>query len=468
MKKNVYDRPIKEAMLLMTAPVIVGMLSTFLFQLVDTYFIAQLGTTELAAISFTFPVYMLLISIFIGIASGVSSTIAKAIGEKNVDKAALLTTSSISVFMLIALCISAVGYFTVPQVFGLLGAGSEMIPLIAQYMQTLYLGLFALVGMLVAGAALRAKGITGKPEILMGISGVINLVLDYLLIFGKGPFPAMGLQGAALATIISWIVVLILMIRMLFKEGLLSFSILKTVNRIKVALAEIFQIGLPAIAAQILNPVAIAVITRIVAQSGESAVAAYGIATRIETLGLTGILALSVILTPLVAQNYGAKQQSRVDETIALSGRMTVYWGVVLYIILLFATELLTGIFSESPEVIQYTKNYLFIVGITFPAMGLALITSSIFNGLYLPKSSLKLTLVKALVFTIPFTLVGSMISLNAVWIGLAFANIAGVIYASRLLNHWFVEKNSSLLGKNPLTDYLGDFKYLYSKVFTK
>lgn len=180
MKKNVYDRPIKEAMLLMTAPVIVGMLSTFLFQLVDTYFIAQLGTTELAAISFTFPVYMLLISIFIGIASGVSSTIAKAIGEKNVDKAALLTTSSISVFMLIALCISAVGYITVPQVFGLLGAGSEMIPLIAQYMQTLYLGLFALVGMLVAGAALRAKGITGKPEILMGISGVINLVLDYL------------------------------------------------------------------------------------------------------------------------------------------------------------------------------------------------------------------------------------------------------------------------------------------------
>ncbi len=465
MKKDIFERPVKEALVLMTAPVILGMLTTFLFQLVDTYFVGQLGTSELAAISFAFPVYFLLVSMFMGMASGLSSAVGKALGENNTPKAKRLTTIAVGLFSVLALMLGVVGYYTISPVFSLLGANEEILPLIAEYMQTLYLGIFALVGALVGSAALRAKGITTQPDAILGLSGLVNLVLDYILIFGMGPIPAMGLQGAALATVISWFFVLVPILRLLVKAELLSFKALESFQQTIAAVQEIFTIGLPAVIAQILNPIAIGFITRIVAHSGEDAVAAYGIATKIESLGMTGILALSVILTPLVAQNFGANQQARLDQVVSYSGRMTVYWGLLFFAILLMFGEMIVSIFTDVPEVIHHASNYLYILGLSFPAFGLALITTSFFNGVYMPKDSLKVTLLKSLGFTIPLAAIGSLISLEGVWIGLALANLAGAFYAGKLLNRWLTSQDSSLVGHNPLLDYARDFKFIFSKI---
>ncbi len=464
MKQDIYERPIKEALIRMTAPVIIGMLITFLFQLVDTYFVGKLGTQELAAISFAYPIYFLIVSLFMGIASGVSSSVGKSLGEKNTKKAKALTTISLLVFMLMTLCLGIGGYFMISPVFSLLGATEEMIPLISEYMQILYLGMFTLIGALTGNSALMAKGLITKSTIVMGIGGLVNLILDYILIFGMGPIPAMELKGAALATVISWVVILLIMTGLLAKEHLLSLTAIESIKTTITGIQEIFTIGLPAVAAQILNPIAIAIITRIVSQSGENAVAAYGVATRIESLGLTGILALSVILTPLVAQNFGSKQQARLDQIVSYSGRMTVYWGFLFFVILLIFAEMIGSIFTDNPEVIHHTKNYLYILGISFPMFGLVLITTSFFNGVYMPKDSLKLTLIKSLGFTIPLAFVGSLFSLQGVWIGLAAANIIGGLYAGRLLKQWLVANNSSLVGHHPIHDYIKDLKYLFFK----
>ena len=171
-----------------------------------------------------------------------------------------------------------------------------------------------------------------------------------------------------------------------------------------------------------------------------------------------------MILTPLVAQNYGAKQKQRLDQVIAYSGRMTVYWGIVLYVLLLIFAGIIGSIFTDDPEVIRHTKTYLYIVGLSLPAFGLALITASFFNGVYEPKASLKLTLVKSLVFTIPFAIIGSFFGLLAVWVGLALSNFAGATYADKLLSKWQRKNDSSLVDYNRLGDYVNDFKRLFGR----
>ncbi len=464
MSTNILERPVREALLAMAAPAAIGMLLTFLFQLVDTYFLGKLGREALAAISFAYPIYILIVSLFMGIAAGVAATVGRALGEGRSDKAALLTTTSLAVFMLIAIGLGALGYFNTELVFSLLGASEASLPLVSDYMRILYIGIFALVGTLIGNAALMAKGIMIKPTVIIGIGGLINLILDYALIFGTGPFPALEMKGAALATVIAWSVSFIIMLVVLTKENLLSGMGTGVIGRVLPGLREIWTISVPAIAAQILNPVAIAVITRLVSRFGDNAVAAYGIATRVESLGLTGILSLSVVLTPLVAQNFGAKKKDRLDQIVALSGRMTVYWGLALFMIIALFAEAIGSIFTDNDEIIQYSRNYFYIVGVSFAGFGLALITTSFFNGVHQPGLSLKLTLVKILGLTIPLAVAGSLVNANGIWIGLALANLAGAVYAGKVLGKWQIQTGSVLVGHNPLTDYVEDARTLFRK----
>lgn len=458
------QQPVRGALISMAAPALFSMLMTFLFQLVDAYFVGKLGTQPLAAISFAYPIYILIVGLFMGIASGISATVGKSLGEKNARKAKALTTISLFVFMAIALGLGVVGYFTIAPVFSFLGATEETLPLVSDYMQPLYIGMFALVGTLIGNAVLMAKGLMVRAAVVMGIAGTVNLVLDYILIFGMGPIPAMALKGAALATIISWFVSLLIVIGLLSREKMLSFTAIASLKKAATGIREILGIAMPAVAAQILNPIAIAVITRLVARTGDNAVAAFGIASRIESLALTGILALSVILTPLVAQNYGARQQSRLDQVVALSGRMTVYWGFIVYGLLLVFAGAISSIFTDNADVIRISQSYMYIVGFSYPAFGLALITTSFLNGVYQPKTSLKLTLVKSVGLTIPFAFAGSFVGVQGMWAGIALANILGAVYAGRLLNQWLARRDSSLVGHNPLMDYVSDIKSVFGK----
>ncbi|WP_232312719.1 MATE family efflux transporter [Enterovibrio coralii] len=346
--------------------------------------------------------------------------------------------------------------------------------LVSEYINPLFFGMPLLSFVLIANASLMAKGVMVKPMIVMAIGGLTNLIFDYLLIFGMGSIPAMGLFGAALATVLSWAVMLFMMLVLLSKENLLPSKQIPVPSKtaLKEDLLSVFTLSTPAIAAQVLTPISVAVITRLVSDHGEQAVAAYGIVTRIESLALTGILALSVIVTPLVAQNYGAYRQGnlsflRLDNVIALSGRMTVYWGVICYLVLALVGEHFIALFTSNTDIIRIGYQYLLIVGLSFPAFGLVLITASFFNGVQLPSLSLKLTLVKSLLLTLPLAAVGAYFSASWIWASLAVANVLGAVYAGKLLYRWLAEQETSLTEANAsiMGDYLSDLKLLGRKL---
>ncbi|MBL4799919.1 MAG: hypothetical protein JKY50_21170 [Oleispira sp.] len=507
MTNPLLQMPVKKALITMAAPAAVGMLMTFLFQLVDSYFIGQLGSEELAAISFSYPVYFFLLSFFIGSATAVSAKVGQALGSQDEHKAQGLTSLSLVFFMLLLFILGGLAFnyesISIDAIFVLLGAKAGMLSLIGEYMLPLYLGFFLLIGTLVANSALMAKGVMVKSTLVMAVGGLINLVLDYLLIFGFElnlsfyglEVKPMGLAGAAWATVISWAVMLVLMFSLLIQQQLFKFSALMLNSRQAWSQAgrwfkDVYSLAVPAIAAQILAPIAIAVVTRFVAMSGgeagsDAAVAAYGLVIRIESLGLVGILALSVIMTPFIAQNYGALSNDqassdqttgdqvamqRLDQAIAYSGRITVYWGLLFYSLMLFLIEPLVALFTDNTEIIQHSKNYFYIVGISLPAFGLLLITTSFFNGVQQGKRSLQLTLVKSLLLTIPLAIAGFYIAdVLGIWFGIAIANIIGAAYAGRLLNNWLIKNNSALVdkkvnekvGHKVWQDYVSDLKSL-------
>ncbi len=446
----------------MSLPISVGMLSTFLFQVVDTYFVGQLGANALAALSFASTIYFLVVGLFMGLAVGVSIIIGTAKGANDGKKVNQTTIIAILLSIISATLFAVSGIYFVEPVFTSMGADAITLPLVKQYIIPLFYGIPLLTTGLVAGGILRATGNVRNPEIIMGIAGVINLILDYGLIFGKLGMPEMGIEGAAFATVASWIFVIIGMFFLLIKDRLLKINIKETFRGFATTIKEIGKLGLPAIITQIIGPLTLIYLTFLFARQASAAVAAFGVASRIQTLLMIGILGVSTAITPFIAQNLGAKQHSRIDESIAFGGRASTYLGLLVCILLFLFIKPIAGIFSDDPSVVSYTDQYFYIVSISYIFYGLFIITSSIFNGLQLPLNSMKIVLVKSIAFTIPITLIGSYFGVTEIFIGISLSNILAGLLATYEMRKQFKKVNSELAKVNIWNEYTDDFKRLF------
>ena len=447
----------------MSFPISIGMLSTFLFQVIDTYFVGKLGAEPLAALSFSSTIYFLLVGVFIGLSVGVSIIIGKSIGEKDREKVKKTTLIAIVVSLMLSITLGLLVLFFVEEIFQTLGADGEIIPYIKAYIIPLLLGIPLLTTGLSCSGILRATGNIVKPEALMGIAGVLNLIFDYLLIFGKWGFPELGIKGAAYATVLSWIFVIVGMLFLLVQDQLLSFS-LKAKTSTKLIVTEIFKLGAPTILTQVISPLTLMFLTFLLAKQSFTAVAAFGVAGRIEILLMIGILGVSTSITPFIAQNSGAKQQDRIDEAIVFGGRASTFLGLLVALLLLFFTKPIAHIFSDNEKVIGYTVTYFRIVSISYVFYGLFLVTTSIFSGLQLPINSLKISAIKLLIFTIPLTLIGSIWGISGIFIGFALSNILAGIYAAHQIQKELKRTNSALAQITILQAYKNDILRIFGK----
>ena len=195
--------PVGRHLVDMSVPVLFGIFTMMMQAFADAYFIGIVGDRALAALSFAFPILMIVTSVAIGLGAGTSSVVARAIGANDERRARRLATDSLILSFLITAAVSFIGMLTIRPLFELLGAPDDMIPMIAGYMKILYIGVpFIVVGM-VGMSSMRATGDTRLPSLLMVIAAIANVILDPILIFGLGPVPEMGLNGAAMAALLS-------------------------------------------------------------------------------------------------------------------------------------------------------------------------------------------------------------------------------------------------------------------------
>lgn len=405
----------------MSIPMAWGILAVIAFNIADTFFVGQLGTTPLAALSFTFPVVMAVTSLALGLGIGTASVLARAIGGSTADEVRRLTTDSLVLSTLLVSAFAVAGLLTINPLFSLMGAGPEVLPLVREYMMFWYIGMPFLVIPMIGNFAMRAAGEARLPSLLMITGACINIALDPLLIFGWGAVPALGIQGAAIASVCARVCTLIAAILILQKMQLIAWTWPRPGHLYRSA-KEISHVALPAAATNIINPLSVGVVTAIVASYGPAAVAGFGVATRIEALALIPLLALTAGLGPLVGQNWGANERQRVAEALRVSTRFSLLWGIAIAISLAFLAPIIVPLFDNHPDTIQAATLYLWIVPISLTAYGILICVNSALNAAGQP------LIATMLMFGRTFALYVPLAWLASLWFDLAMVFAAAAV----------------------------------------
>ncbi|MBT8077535.1 MAG: MATE family efflux transporter [Gammaproteobacteria bacterium] len=409
----------------MTVPVLFGIFTMMLQAFADAWFIGQVGDRELAALSFAFPVLMVVTSVAIGLGAGTSSVVARAIGANNHRRARRLTTDSLILTFIITAAICVIGILTINPLFRLLGAPEDMLPLIAGYMNILYSGVpFVVVGM-VGMSSMRATGDTRLPSMLMVIASVMNVALDPILIFGLGPIPAMELRGAAMAALIARGSIFFGTIYLMrYRLDMISFN-KPDPAELKSSWSDILQVGIPAAGTNAIIPIATGVITAMLARYGPEAVAGFGVASRVESLTLVVFYALSAIIGPFVGQNVAAQKADRINRALWLCSVFCLASGLLFAFALALANSWIPSLFSDNPEVIRVASIFMLVAPISYGAYGMVMVMNASFNGMGKPLPAVWISVSRMAVIYVPIAFVADrLFGIPGIFAAYAIANI--------------------------------------------
>jgi putative MATE family efflux protein len=439
------EDPIGKSIMSMMLPMMIGMIAIVSYNIVDTYFIGQIGTLELAAISFTFPVAFIVGAIAMGLGIGTSSVASRLFGAKELGQIQRITTHAAMLALIVGISVLILGLNTIEPLFSLLGADATTLPLIDRYMSIYYFGNVFLIVPMIGNSVLRASGDVKTPSYLMTAGALLNVVLDPIFIFGFGPVPAMGIEGAAYATVLANALV-----------GAVSFGILyfrDHLIRIKRkdwpmlwdSWRRILHVGIPSLASSLVAPMTTAFITWQVAQFGQIAVAGFGIASRVEGISLMALMALSAAMTPFTGQNYGAKLYGRVTAGMRFAYRLSMIYGLGIAIIIFFAAPYIGGVFTENEEAISTATMHLRLVPWSYGFLGMSMISVSAFNAVGKPTPGMLVSMSRTIGVYAPLAfLLAWLLDLRGVFLAAFIANIIagllGYFWFRAAMKSYFVE----------------------------
>ena len=435
MKARLTQGDIANHLVSLAGPMIFGVFSIIIFNLVDTYYIGKLGHRELAAVAFTFPIPLIVGAVAFGIGIAATSFVSMALGSGRSDEVSRYATDSLSLVLILGIILVIIGELTIEPLFLFMGAPKDLIPMIAEYMRVWYLSIPLIVIPMTGNSVIRAMGNTKFPAMVMAVAGLCNFIFDPIFIFGLGPIPAMGLKGAALATAASRFFTLIAALYVLkIKYNVLTtpFIPLRTLLD---NWRKITQVAFPAFLNNLVNPIAMFVLTKLVASHGEIVVAGFGVGTRIEALFAIVLIGIAASLSPFVGQNYGAKKYGRIKVALVMANKYSSLWIFICGILMMFFSENLVSIFNDNPKVIEVASTYLKIM--IFSIIGLALMQNSVatHNSIGKSKISLVINILRILVIHIPLAIVlGNIYSYEGIYWAGFIANILGGLIGSVFL----------------------------------
>ena len=417
----------------MTAPVLLGIMTMMGQALVDAWFLGRVGDRALAAQAFSYPIILIATSVAIGLGAGTSSVVARAIGKGDHRRAKRLATDSLLLSFLITAVVSAIGVLTIRPLFRLLGVPEDMIPLIRSFMIILYAGVpFIVVGM-VGLASMRATGDTRLPSKLMIIGSVLNVALDPVFIFGLGPLPALGLNGAALAALVARSTILVgALVLLRGRLDMVSFKRPEP-GELRRSWKDILHVGLPAAGTNAIVPLGTVLITAMIARYGPDAVAGFGVASRIESMMLVVYYAMSAIIGPFVGQNFSAGEEERILRALRLCTLFCLASGLTIAVVLAAASGFLPVLFSDDPDVTNVTRTFLLIAPVGYGTYGMVMVMNATFNGLGRPLPAVAISVGRMLVLYVPLAAVGMVFfAAPGMFVAYAVANIVAgfVAYA--------------------------------------
>lgn len=430
---------VSKTIIRMAVPMLGATFSLSAYNLTDTWFVSRLGTAPLAAMSFVFPVVMFLRFVVKGLSTGAMTCVGHALGRKAEGDAARLTTHSVLLSFAMVCLITPAGLLSMKPLFLHLGASGEVLSLTGEYMSIWYGGLPITVTQMLLIDIIISLGSAKTASLLIIAGTLLNFILDPLFIFGFFFFPRMEIRGAAAATILSQaIIMLAAFYLMRRKYGLITFGAFSPAHILR-SWRRILVIGIPSILSSILTPISLAVIIKIVAGFCSAAVAACGVAGRIEMFAFMIPMTVGMSILPFAAQNYGAKRLDRIETARRGTMLFAFFFGLFMAAVFLLIARPLGMFFSRDKEVIDILCAYIYITCFGYGFLEIHRYCGFYMTGLHRPVSAAILNVIRIIVLLIPLSYLGSkVIGLNGVFWGRLLSDLLagtiGIIWLKRML----------------------------------
>ncbi|TVP15875.1 MATE family efflux transporter [Shewanella sp. KCT] len=421
--------------LVMSSTAAIGISALFVVDLIDIFFLSLLGEQELAAaVGYAGTISFFTTSIGIGLSIALGALVSRAVGAKEFELAKRLLLNSAVVTVLVASVVAIIVTCFIPELLTLVGATGRTGELAAGYLYILVPSMPIICLAMALGAALRAVGDAKLSMVSTLTGGGVNLVFDPIFIF----LLAMGIEGAALASVLARLAVLLVAARgVVVKHKLFGrFDLTAFKEDIK----PIFAIAGPAMMTNIATPIGNAVVTRAIAEFGDSYVAAWAVLGRLTPVAFGMIFALSGAIGPIVGQNFGAREFARVRQSLTKALQFCALYVVTVSLLLMLLQEQIVALFAmqgESAELIRFFCRY---IAVFFVFSGALFVANASFNNLGKAKYSTLFNVGKATLGTIPFVYYGGQLGgVEGVLIGQVLGAILfgvfGVLTAYRLVD---------------------------------
>lgn len=372
---------IGKAIFLLAVPMILELIMESTFAVVDIYFVGTLGASAVATVGLTETYLFLLYSIAMGLATGVTAIVARRIGEKDKEKASISAIQAIFIALVASIPFMIAGIFFAKELLVLMGGDKWTIDHGYKYTQWMLGGNVVIILLFVINAIFRGAGDAAIAMRVLWIGNGINMILDPILIYGLGPFPELGIEGAAIATNIGRGVGVIMQLWFLFK-GVKHIRVLKSQFQLQwETIKKIIKTSLGGIGQMIVAMTSWIFIMRIIADFGSQAVAGATIAIRIMMFTMMPSWGMSNAVATLVGQNLGAKQPDRAERSVWITGIWNMSFLILVSVVYFFFSENLVGIFTDEPGVIEVGGMWLKIVSYSYFVYAWWMVSVQAFNG---------------------------------------------------------------------------------------
>jgi putative MATE family efflux protein len=422
------DAPMGRLLIKLSLPGMAATISTSLYNIVNTIWVARIGYEAIAALTIVFPFQILYYAIGGGTGIGIAALVSRRFGEKKPEAANHAAGQIFFISAVWGLLFILVAVPFANKILPFLGATPDIMDYSRQYLVITAFGAPFIIFALVTSNLIRGSGDAVKPMIIMISSTLINVVLDPLLILGIGPFPRLGVPGAALGTVIAQILGALL--------GLYYFLSGKTAYHIKLAhlrpdlsiLKDIYRVGLPSVVTQIMESFAFVLFNKVVSSFGSVIIAVVGIVIRISDFAFMPVMGVSNGLLPIVGYNFGARNYKRLWHSVKLA---SLGIGVLLAVITIFMVAFapwIVHIFSHDAELSAKAVTAMRIMLSTMLFVGPTMMFITAFQGLSQGTMALVLSLLRQFLFFIPLLfLLRHLFGLTGVWISMPASDVLSV-----------------------------------------
>ncbi len=372
---------LSRAILLLSIPAVLEMIMESVFVIVDIWFVSKLGSDAVATVGLTESLITIIYAISLGLATATTSLVSRRIGEKNPDKASRTAFQAILTGLLVSILIAIPGAVYSGKLLDLMGASDEIVNQMSGYARIMLGGNIVIMLLFIINAIFRSAGDAAIAMRVLWVGNIINIILDPLLIFGIGPFPEMGIEGAAVATTTGRGIAVLYQFWLLFfgkKRIQLSLSHLGIDFGI---IAKLIKISLGSIGQNLIGTSSWIALVRIISVFGSEVVAGYTIAIRIVSFTLLPSWGISNAASTLVGQNLGAKKPDRAQKSVMVTGWINmILLGTVGLVYIIFPGPFIR-LFIDDPAVLISGIECLRIVSVGFIAYGFGMVMTNSFNG---------------------------------------------------------------------------------------